>query len=125
MDENPMGITHMRFTFRGESVLWEYENATGEHALTLGLGENVQQIFPERYCATKIDQKAEKGYNCFASAGWTTDDTLALHVHVADDYLGQMRMKISFKGNTVTMLGYKHAEWFMDEFTGFASGHMK
>jgi len=125
MNENPMGIKHMRFDFRGESVIWEYENATGEHALTIGLGRNVQQLFPERYCATKIDQKADKGYNCFVSAGWTTEDTLGLHVHVADDYLGQLRMKICFKGDSVNLLGYKHAEWFMDEFVGNATGHRK
>ena len=125
MNENPMGIKHMRFDFRGESVIWEYENATGEHALTIGLGRNVQQLFPERYCATKIDQKADKGYNCFVSAGWTTEDTLGLHVHVADDYLGQLRMKICFKGDSVNLLGYKHAEWVMDEFVGNATGHRK
>lgn len=125
MDENPMGLKKMRFSFRGESVLWEYENATGEHALSIGLGENIEQAFPERYCDIQINRRAPKGYRCFASAGWTSADTLALHVHVADVYLGQLRMKFCFKGDSVTLLGYKHAEWFMDEFSGFASGHWK
>ena len=106
-------------------MLWEYENATGEHALNIGLGHNIQQAFPERYSATQIDKKSDKGYNCFVSAGWTLADTLSMNVHVADDYLGQLRMKFVFKEDSVTLYGHKHAEWFMDEFTGFASGHMK
>ena len=45
-----------------------------------------------------------------------------LFVHVADTYLGQLRMAAAFKGDTLTLHGLKHAEWFMDDYAGFASG---
>ncbi len=126
MDEgNVMGLKKMRFTFRGESVIWEYENETGEHALTIGLCENVEQPFPERYCDIKIDQKMKRGYRSFVSGAWTSKDTLSMQVEIADMYLGELLMKFVFKGDTVTLFGTKHAEWFMNEFEGFASGKIK
>ena len=120
---NPLGMRWLRFTFGDSECLWEYENATGVHRLALGLGRNIRQEFPERYSALRIDRKAEHGYDCFASAAWASPDTLLVSVHVADIYLGQLRMTVHFQGDSVTLLGQKHAEWFLDEFTGFASGH--
>ena len=121
-DGNRLGLKWLRFTFGKDECLWEFENATGAHQLSLGIGKNIRQEFPERYCALRIDQKAERGYDCFASAAWAAPDTLLISVHIADKYLGQLRMTARFGEDTVTLLGEKHAEWFLDEFTGFASG---
>lgn len=121
MDENPMGIRWTRFRFTEGGGVWEYENATGEHAIRFAFGSHEKQEFPERYRAIQIDKQAEKGYTSYVSAGFR-GDTLLLYIHVADVYLGQLRLAVCFRDDTVTLNGYKHAEWFLDEFEGFASG---
>ena len=34
----------------------------------------------------------------------------------------QARLAVCFKDDTITLHGLKHAEWFMDDYQGFASG---
>ncbi len=122
MDPNPMGLYSSCFTFTEKECTWEYENRTGFHAVRFGLGHNIEQEFPEKYCDVFIDQKSDHGYRSFCSAAFITPDTLRAEVRVCDIYLGQLRLNICFKDDTVSFLGIKHAEWFMDEFEGFASG---
>ena len=122
MRENGMGMKWVRFDFSGDECVIAYENATGEHALRFGMVRNIRQEFPERYSGRRIGTLAEKGYDCFASAAWTMPDTLMLFCHIADIHLGQLRMVAAFKGDTLTLSAIKHAEWFLDEYQGFASG---
>lgn len=122
MRENAMGMRSVRLEFAGAEVVMRYENATGAHALRFGFLRNVAQEFPEIYSGRRIGVPANRGYDCFCSAAWTAKDTLMLHCHVADIHLGQFRMAAAFKGNTLTLNAIKHAEWFLDEYQGFASG---
>lgn len=122
MRENSMGMRSVRFDFVDGAAIMHYENAAGVHALKFGILKNIAQEFPEIYSGRRIGVPAERGYDCFCSAAWTMEDTLMLHCHVADIHLGQLRMAAAFKGNTLTINGLKHAEWFLDEYQGFASG---
>jgi CubicO group peptidase (beta-lactamase class C family) len=122
MRENAMGIKWVRFEFANGEAIMNYENVSGTHALRFGLLKNAKQEFPELYSGRRIGVPMGRGYDCFCSAAWTTEDTLMLHCHVADIHLGQFRMAAAFKGNTLTLHGVKHAEWFLDEYQGFASG---
>lgn len=125
MRENAMGMKRVQFDFEDDAVVMRYENATGAHVLRFGLLKNIKQEFPEVYSGRRIGVPMGKGYDCFCSAAWTMEDTLMLHCHVADIYLGQLRMVAAFKKNTLTLHGLKHAEWFLDEYQGFASGTMQ
>lgn len=122
MRENAMGMKRVRFDFSADEVVMRYENVTGAHEIRFGLLKNVAQEFPEIYSGRRIGTPMGKGYDCFCSAAWTMRDTLMLHCHVADIHLGQLRMVAAFKGNTLTLNAVKHAEWFLDEYQGFASG---
>lgn len=122
MRENAMGMKRVRFDFADGEAVMRYENATGAHALRFGILKNVEQEFAEIYSGRRIGVPMGKGYDCFCSAAWTAEDTLMLHCHVADIHLGQLRMAAAFKGNTLTLNAVKHAEWFLDEYQGFASG---
>ena len=122
MRENAMGMKRVRFDFAGDEGVMSYENASGCHELRFGINKNVKQEFPERYSGRRIGQISDRGYDCYVSAAWTMPDTLMLFVHVADTYLAQLRMAAAFKGDTLTLHGLKHAEWFMDDYAGFASG---
>ncbi len=122
MRGNAMGMKRVRFDFADGQAVMHYENATGAHVLRFGLRKNIRQEFPEIYSGRRIGTPMDRGYDCFCSAAWTMDDTLMLHCHVADIHLGQLRMVASFRENTLTLHGIKHAEWFLDTYQGFASG---
>lgn len=124
MRGNAMGLKRVRFDFDGGEGTMTYENATGSHVLRFGLCRNVRQEFPELYSGRRLGVKADRGYDCQVSAAWTRPDTLILHCYVTDIHLGQLRMAIAFKGDTVTINAVKHAEWFLDEYEGFASGRI-
>lgn len=122
MRKNAMGMKRVRFDFEGDEGVMKYENASGCHELRFGINRNVKQEFPEKYSGRRIGQISDRGYDCYVSAAWTMPDTLMIFVHVADVYLAQLRMVAAFKEETVTLHGLKHAEWFMDDYVGFASG---
>ncbi|NHN29947.1 hypothetical protein [Paenibacillus agricola] len=47
LNENPMGISKMRFIINGDEGRWVYENASGEHHLIFGIGK-FQGAFPQK-----------------------------------------------------------------------------
>ncbi|MBQ4090203.1 MAG: beta-lactamase family protein [Clostridia bacterium] len=122
MRENAMGMKKVKFDFDGENGVMCYENASGYHELRFGMCKNVKQEFPEMYSGKRIATPYGKGYDSYNSAAWTMPDSLMMHFHIADIYLGQLRMIAAFKGDTITLHGLKHAEWFIDDYQGFASG---
>lgn len=122
MRGNHMGMKRVKFDFEGDEGIMTYENENGLFSLRFGINKNVKQEFPEKYSGRRIGTVSDKGYDCYVSAAWTMPDSLLIHVHVADVYLAQLHLIAGFKGDTVTLHGIKHAEWFMDNYQGFASG---
>ena len=123
LNENPMGIARMRLTFRGDEGAWEYTNATGRHRLRFGIGKVVEERFPEtHYFGEQIGTPAGRGYGCLVSAAWVEEHKLNLLVYIADDYFGTMKASFSFKGDDVAVFMTKTAEWFLNEYQGFAAG---
>jgi hypothetical protein len=100
-----------------------YENATGVHALPFGLGHQIACEFPEtHYNGPRIGVPYGKGLNCQVSAAWMQPDSLMIFCHVIDFHLAQLRIAVSFAGGRVTLHTQKHAEFFMEEYDGFAGG---
>ncbi len=123
MDENAMGIRWARFTVREDEIIMEYENTQGECSLRMGKGHVIEQAFPQKgYHGRRIGERLDRGYNCLASAAWADESSLTAHVWLTDDYFGSLKMHAVFKGDTVTLKMDKTAEWFLEEYQGFASG---
>ena len=61
-------------------------------------------------------------YDCLASAAWIDEQTLNMEVYITDIYLGGLRVSFAFKGKEIGVFMTKQAEWFLDEFNGFAGG---
>ncbi len=123
MNENPMAISRMRFTLNGTEGVWEYENASGLKQLAFGIGKTVSGFFPQaNYFGEKIGTIPGKPYKCLASAAWVEEYKLNMLVYITDIYLGALRITFSFKGNDISVLMTKTAEWFLDEYQGFAGG---
>lgn len=121
--ENPMGITRLRLTFNGEQGTWEYTNGQGDNVLPFGLGRVVAGKFPQRnYFGAQIGVIPGLEYACLASAAWVDEQTLNLEVFITDNYLGGLRISFAFKGDEIGVFMTKQAEWFLDEYSGFAGG---
>ncbi len=123
MTENDMKIESLRFDFTDGAVNVHWVNDCGEHDLLCGFGENIAQTISEtRYGLTQIGTPEGRGLDCVASAGWVDENSLYTNTWVNDVAFGSLRMQFVFDGDTVTMLSDKNAEWFLEDYRGFASG---
>lgn len=121
--DNPMNITRMRFMFNGDEGIWEYENASGLHQLSFGIGKKKAGVFPEKhYFGEQIGTPKGEGYKCLVSGAWVEEHKLNLLVYITDDYLGTARMSFAFRDHEISVHMIKAAEWFLDEYAGFAGG---
>lgn len=123
LEDNPMDITRMRLSFNGDQGTWEYSNAQGENTLQFGIGRVVSGKFPQRnYFGAQIGTSPGIEYDCMASAAWVDEQTLNLEVLITDNYFGGLRISFAFKGDEISIFMTKQAEWFLDEYEGFAGG---
>ena len=126
MDENALGFKTLRFDFSGDTGKMCYTTERGEHELSFGIGKQVITSFPEtHYSGEQIGVPVGRGYRCAVSAAWDEKQCLGLYCYIIDDYFGTLKMNFSFKGNCLTLTSSKVAEWFLDEYVGFASGFLK
>lgn len=103
--------------------IWEYENASGHHKLRFGIGKKVEGAFPEKhYFGERIGTPLGRGYNYLASAAWVEEHKLNMLVYITDFCLGTLKITFAFKGDEISIYMTKAAEWFLDEYTGFAGG---
>ncbi|MFD0959077.1 serine hydrolase domain-containing protein [Paenibacillus chungangensis] len=123
LHNNPMGISRMRFMFNGDEGVWEYENASGAHRLAFGVGKNVDGPFPQNnYFGKQIGVIPGSCYQCLASAAWVEEHKLNMLVYITDNYLGRFTASFAFEDNLISVHMLKTAEWFLDEYQGFAAG---
>jgi len=123
LNENRMRISKMRLIFNGDEGIWEYENASGHHQLKFGIGKKVSDTFPEKnYFGERIGTPWGRGYKCLSSAAWVEEHKLNMLVYITDIYLGTLKITFSFKGDEISIYMIKAAEWFLEEYSGFAGG---
>lgn len=123
LEENPMGITRMRLSFQGDQGTWEYTNGQGDNLLHFGIGRVKSGKFPQRnYFGEQIGAVPGIEYACMASAAWVDEQTLNLEVFITDIYLGGLWVSFAFQKEEIGVFMTKQAEWFLDEYNGFAGG---
>jgi CubicO group peptidase (beta-lactamase class C family) len=123
LEDNPMGITRMRLSFEGDQGTWEYTNGQGDNVLRFGIGRQVPGKFPQRnYFGEQIGFISGVEYDCLASAAWIDEETLNMEVYITDIHLGGLRISFGFKGEEIGVFMTKQAEFFLDEYNGFAGG---
>jgi CubicO group peptidase (beta-lactamase class C family) len=123
LEDNPMGISRTKLSFAKNSLIWNYTNRQGDNELRFGIGFCLAGEFPQRnYFGDQIGVRPGIPYKCLASAAWVEPTKLNLLVFITDDYFGTLKMTMSFKGDEIALYMTKVAEWFMDEYQGFAGG---
>ncbi len=125
LDNNPMGITKTKLIINGDRGVWEYSNAQGDKHIEFGIGKCEEGLFPHiDYFGDTIGKPAGRMYKCISSAAWVEEHKFMLRIFVTDDYFGNMTAIFSFKDNEIGVNMSKTAEWFLDEYQGFAGGHI-
>lgn len=124
MDENPMAITDMRFTFDGEKGCFCYTNAQGYKELPFGMGYNEFGLFPEEGYSKEVASVYAPGnyYKCAASGAWLDENTLHIIVQIIDTYLGSLHITVNFGDSKIDVDMFKDAEDYMNEYRGEAHG---
>ena len=123
MDPNTSGFERVRFDFSPAGGVFRWRDREGSHSLPFGLGKNEPGTFPqEGLPGRNIGRPLGRGYRCLTSAAFFDPQTLLLHCQVCDLYLANLRLTARFDGDRVTLHMRKHAEWFLENMRGFASG---
>lgn len=126
MNQNPMGITNIKFVFNDNGGVLHYTNAQGDKEIPFGMCENVFSKFPQSGYSDDVgSQKGDKLYDCAASAAWVSDYQLFIKVQIIDTYLGRLNINVGFNDDKIGIGMYKVAEDFLNEYTGFAEGKQR
>ena len=121
--DNAMKIKWAMFRFTEDEGYMEYENATGKHEICFGLGKYCEGIFPEKhYFDKKIGTSGNRGFRCKAGGAWFNPQSLTFYLYIIDNCFGTLKTNCYFEGNTLTLQMSRAAEWFLDEYSGMATG---
>ncbi len=112
MDENICQMKTMKVDIATDTGLGTltYENASGVHTLSFGLGYNAFGQFPD------YDLKYA------ASAAFRMENTLLVKIQIIDSAIGNLFFSLNFKGDYVTVMLRKIEESLFGEYNGVFSG---
>ena len=121
LDDNEAKIKWLRLVREEDKYKLQYENASGTHELIFGTEKYENQLFPEKYFGRRIGFK-DANYKCIAACAWADENTFLGTLYAVDDYLGSIKIQLTFTENEVCGCMNKVAEWFFDEYQGFLNG---
>ena len=120
-DKNLFDFHWMRLDFEEGALLLNYEKPNGRFTLRFGLGKWQEIVFPEKYAGRNI-ARMDTNYRCLTQAVWESENTILARVMSVDDYLGSIRMQLTFKNDTLTVFMVKSAENFFNDYRGYLAG---
>ncbi len=125
-DRNPMGIYKYKLDFMGDEGIFTYDTKRGLKELKFGIGKHVISTFPEKqYSVEKINTPTNRELRCTAAANWYRENELTLRCYIIDNCFGNCIITFGFNGDKATVIMYKTAEWFMNEYQGEAGGKIE
>ena len=93
--------------------------------MTFGIGKTTADKFPQKnYYGNRIGEIPGIKYNCLSSAAWIEEHKLNMLVYITDNYLGTLKITFAFKNHEISIFMKKTAEWFLEEYQGFAGGRV-
>jgi CubicO group peptidase (beta-lactamase class C family) len=125
LEPNPMGIEEVGVEFRDKAGQLIIKKKEGEKRILFGMENYVEGLFPETsYYGDTIGIPYGEMYKCIATARWTRQDKLVIRCYIIDNYFGNMTVTLGFKGDELGLGMFKNAEWFLQEYQGFAGGRL-
>ncbi len=121
LDENIFGFEWMRLdTAEGQYTL-TYQKRGEVFSFPLGVKEFQAFSFPEPYFGVRMGTR-ERHYRCVSACAWQKENSLLATVFAVDDYLGTLKMQLTFVGDSLTVFMTKYAEAFFDDYRGYLCG---
>ena len=123
LEPNEMGIKKFSLEFTADGGSFVYENARGLKRINFGACRYKRGVFPETgYYSERVSVPSGREFDCAAIAEWVEDKKLLIRTYVIDDCLGNLFITLGFKGDEVGVEMRKRAEFFLDDYDGFAYG---
>ncbi|NLC43919.1 MAG: serine hydrolase [Clostridiales bacterium] len=123
LNSNPMDIKNIKVELQDREGQLIWETSEGEKRLYFGMENYKIGRFPQtNYFGDTIGTPSGEMYECMAIGRWTEENKLVIRCYVIDDYFGNMTVTLGFKGEELGVFMQKTAEWFLDEYQGFAGG---
>ncbi len=120
-----MGIVKLSVEFNGKEGQLILDKQGEEKRIDFGLEDYKIGCFPEtHYYGDTIGIPKGEMYKCMAIGQWTQEDKLVIRVYIIDDYFGNMNITLGYKGEELGVFMSKTAEWFLNEYQGFAGGRL-
>lgn len=123
LNENPMQITGFRLELEEQEGKLYYTRNGEEKCIPFGMEWDKEILFPEYYTGTKLfDEASKMRYQCTSCGRWVEPHKLFIRVYAVDLYIGNMAMSFSFKDDQVGVKMQRSAQFFFDDFNGYAGG---
>ncbi len=126
IDENPIGIETVRLGGDENRIELYYTRRGVDYRLDFSVGEETRFVFPEKYSGVELFcEKEFINYNCTAIAEWLEPGKLYIRIYAEDLFVGNMALCFAFRDNLIGVKAVKSAQFFFDDFRGFAGGRAK
>lgn len=123
MDENRVGMKNLQVRFEGEKGFLCYDTPRGAKKLAFGMGKYTEETFPEtHYPGHRLGCPANREYRCVNCGAWIQENILVIRTQIIDEFVGNLTTVLSFMGDDITIYMVKSAQFFLDEYRGYASG---
>lgn len=123
LEENSLGWKWFKFDFNKNNGTFVYENKRGVKKIFFGLNSLQKGTFPEtHYYDRQVGVPANREFDCLADLSWTESKKILLRVYVTDTNFGSCFMTFGFKNDEVGLMLNRRAEFFMDDYSGYAGG---
>ena len=123
LEDNILGWKWFKFDFSGEKGVLTYENARGEKKINFGCNSLDKGTFPEtHYYDKQVSVPANREFDCLSDLSWIEEQKILLRVYVTDTNFGSCFMTFGFKNDEVGVMLNRRAEFYMDDYQGYAGG---
>jgi len=121
-DDNRWNWSWMTLDFQEDVLTLRYEKRGEEMSIPLYIDHFDGFLFPEKFSGERIGDMS-RNYRCQSCGAWDSEDTFIALIHCVDDYLGTIRLQLTFVDDTLTIFMTKFAEAFFDDYRGYLAGH--
>jgi len=123
LNDNHMHISSLRFEREGETYKLFYTRRGTEHCIPFAIDRETTISFPQKYSGRRLFcPETDMQYQCSVIGRWLEPHKIHIRVWAEDLYVGNMSMCFSFRGDRIGVKMARNAQFFFDDFNGFAGG---
>ena len=114
------GFNWMKVDISPDECIINYQSTYGTRKFILGMDKYIlQELLPEKYFGSQVGVY-DTQYNTIGGGAWENDNKLAGMIYAIDDYLGYIKITLSFESGKLRVTMENDAVWFFDNYLGTA-----